>query len=63
MREKEKGGRKREALIACSTYLCIHWLILMCALTGNFTRNLGVLGHCSNPGVSTPGVRTGMGLC
>ena len=25
--------RERETLICCSTYLCIHWLILVCALT------------------------------
>ena len=39
--------RKRETSICCSTYLCIHWLILTCALTGDQTHNLGVSG-CSN---------------
>ena len=28
-----EGQRKREAWICCSTYLCIQWLILLCALT------------------------------
>ena len=28
-----------------SIYLRIHWLILACALTGDQTCNLGVLGH------------------
>ena len=26
----------------------IHWLILVCALTGDWTHNLGVPGWCSN---------------
>ena len=39
-----KGGRERETSICCSTYLCIHWLILVCALTGDRTRNLGLSG-------------------
>ena len=34
--------RKIETLICCSTYLCIHWLILVCALSGDRTRNLGI---------------------
>ena len=42
-REKEK-----ETLICCSTYLLIHWLILVCVLTGDETRNLGPLGQCSD---------------
>ena len=28
--------------------LCIHWLILVCPLTGNQTDNLGISGWCSN---------------
>ena len=39
-REKEGG-----VAICCSTYLCIHWFILICALTGDRTCSLGV---CSN---------------
>ena len=30
VRERE---RERERLSGCSTYLCIHWLILVCVLT------------------------------
>ena len=33
-REREKV-RQRKTSICCSTYLCIHWLILVCALTGD----------------------------
>ena len=35
------GERQRETLICCSTYFCIHWLILVCALTRDQTLNLG----------------------
>ena len=36
---------KGEETSACrSTYLCIHWLILVCTLTGDQTCNLGVSG-------------------
>ena len=34
--------------MCCSTYLCIHWLILVCVLTRDQTHNLGTLGRCSN---------------
>ena len=37
-------GKEKETLICFSTYLCIHWLILVCALTGDQTHNLGILG-------------------
>ena len=30
--EKERKG-KREIFICCSTYLCLHWLFLVCAVT------------------------------
>ena len=39
--------REIEILVCCSTYLCICWLILLCALTTDQTHNLGVLGECS----------------
>ena len=39
---KRKVKKERETLICCSTYLCICWLILVCALTGDPTCNLGV---------------------
>ena len=40
--------RARETLIGFSPYLCIRWLILVCALTRDQTCNLGVSGQCSN---------------
>ena len=39
---------ERETSTCCSNYLCIHWLILIYALTRDWTCNLGVLGWCSN---------------
>ena len=43
----ERRGReretKRETLICWSSYLCIHWLILVYALTRDRTCNLGIL--------------------
>ena len=50
--EGTEWGRERERdterSICCSTYLCIHWLILICSLTGDQTCNLGVSRQCSN---------------
>ena len=40
--------RERETSVCCSTHLCIHWLILVWALTGDRTHNLGVLGQHSD---------------
>ena len=34
-----KEEREREALICCSTYLYIHWLMLVRALTGAYSFN------------------------
>ena len=34
--------RDTSTSICCSIYLCIHWLILVCALNGDWTHNLGV---------------------
>ena len=46
---EEEGEKEREReMICCSTYLCIHWLILVGALTRDGTHNLGVLRGCSN---------------
>ena len=45
------GGERetqREILTCCSTYLYIHWLLLVCALTRDWTHNLGILGWCYN---------------
>ena len=46
MRRREEGERERETLICCCTHLCIHWLILVCALT--WICNLVILGQRSN---------------
>ena len=47
--ERERGRQRRERKTSiCSIYLCIHWLILVCALTRDQTCDLGVLGRCSN---------------
>ena len=50
-RDKE-GGRERERTremsICCSTYLCIHWLISVCALTWDQIHKLGGWGQCCN---------------
>ena len=46
-REEEEGG-ERKTLICCSTYLCIHWLFLVCALTRDRIHSPGVSGWCSN---------------
>ena len=40
---------ERETSTSCSTYLCIHWLIPTCALTRDWTCNLGMLGLHSHP--------------
>ena len=42
--DRETDGQ-RETSICCSTYWCIHWSILVYALTGDRTHNLGVLGQ------------------
>ena len=57
--------RERETSICCSTYLYIHWFILVCALTGDQICNLDISGRHFNqldiyPGqyISTPAVQT-----
>ena len=45
---RERGRRERESLICCSTYLCIHWLLLICVCARDPTPNLGVSGQHSN---------------
>ena len=46
--EEEKEKKKRETLTFCFTYLCIDWLIIVYALTGDRTCSLGVSGGYSN---------------
>ena len=54
-RERE-NGRQRETSICCSTYLCIHWLILVCALSRDQIPNLSVLGwHCNQLSLARTG--------
>ena len=45
---REVGERETETLICCSTFLCIHCLILVCALTKNWICNLGISEPCCN---------------
>ncbi|KAF6114751.1 hypothetical protein HJG60_010685 [Phyllostomus discolor] len=45
---RERKGRGREKEICCSTYLCVHWLTLVCAVTRDRTHNLGIWERCSN---------------
>ena len=47
LRERE-GGEREKSSICCSVYWCIYWLIIVCALTGDWTHNFGILGQCSN---------------
>ena len=47
-RESERERERERHIEICSTYLCIDWLILLCALTRDPTCNLGVLGQYSN---------------
>ena len=46
--EGEREERRERNIDCCSTYGCSHWFILVCALTGDQTHNLGVLGWHSN---------------
>ena len=49
MRERVRDREtQRGTSICCSTHLCIYWLILVYALTRDYTCNLGVFGQCSN---------------
>ena len=45
---REKGEGERETSICCSTYSCTLWLTPVCTLPRDRTRNLGILGQCSN---------------
>ena len=48
--------REREISICCSTYLCILWLLLVCALTRDQTPIHGVWGRCSTIWPTQPGL-------
>ena len=45
---ERKEKERREISTCCSTYLCIHWLLLVCALIWDPTRNPGLSGRCSD---------------
>ena len=45
---EEKVVGEREASICCSTYLCIHHLILVYTLTGDRTHRFSILRLHSN---------------
>ena len=48
-REAEREEEREKApSICCPTYLCTHWLFLVCALMGDQTHNLGISGLHSN---------------
>ena len=47
-KRERKEEIKRETLICCSTYPCIHLLLLVCVLTGDRTHKPCVSGQCSN---------------
>ena len=46
--ERNRRRKRERVSLSCrSTYWCIHWLLLVCALTRDRTCNLGVLGRHS----------------
>ena len=53
--ERERK-RKRETMICFSTYWCIHWLSLLCALTGDWTCNLGTSDDALTNWTTWPGL-------
>ena len=44
--------------ICCFTYLCIHWFILVCDLSGDWTHNLGVSGQRSANWATQSGLKS-----
>ena len=44
---EEEVGREKETPV-CFPYSCIHWLILVCSLTRDWTHNLGLPGRLCN---------------
>ena len=41
-REREREREREMETLIRSLYCCVHWFLLVCALTGDQTRNLGV---------------------
>lgn len=48
LERREGRKRERETSTCCSTFSCLHWLILVGALTPDGTHDLGVSGQYSN---------------
>ena len=48
--------RERETLVCCSTFSCIHWLILVCAPTGDGTHNCGAWDDALTNLTTRPGL-------
>ena len=44
----ERGWEREKHQFVLPPYLCLHWLILVCAPTGDRTCKRGVWGRCSN---------------
>ena len=57
-RERGRKRERKETSICCSTYSCIHWLLLVYVLTGDRTCNLAVLRQHSNQLSTQPGMDT-----
>ena len=55
-RKKERKG-EREKNINLLFHLCVHWLLLGCALTRDRTHNLGLSGCHSNQLSYWPGLQ------
>ena len=53
-RERDRE-RERETSICCSTYLCIHWLILICPLTGTEPTTLVYQDNAPTNWTTRPG--------
>ena len=54
-REGEEGRGGRERNIDSLFHLCTHWLVFLCALMGNRTHNLSILGQHSKYLSTRPG--------
>ena len=53
-REEGWGETDRQTWICCSTYLCIHRLLLVCALTWDLRQKQSQVTSCSQPLSSGP---------
>ena len=46
--ERERDWERKRVVSCCFMHLGIHWLLPVCALTRDWTHNLGMSGWCSN---------------